>query len=112
MLTGWATAFGNGISNAVQLVEIEIDKVTAASPMPLYYFGLAAEVMLAAGRPADGLAHLDRAIATIEEPGVGFNCRKSIGYAANACWRSIVTIRTKRGALSTPLEKLHSDMEP
>ena len=40
--------------------------------MPQYYLGLAAEVLLAAGRPADGLAHLDRAIAGIDEPGVGF----------------------------------------
>ncbi len=31
-----------------------------------------AEVLLAAGRPADGLAHLDRAVAGIDEPGVGF----------------------------------------
>jgi hypothetical protein len=29
-------------------------------------------VLLAAGRPADGLAHLDRAIAGIDEPGIGF----------------------------------------
>jgi hypothetical protein len=29
-------------------------------------------VRRAAGRPADGLAHLDRAIAGIDEPGVGF----------------------------------------
>ena len=29
-------------------------------------------MLLAAGRPADGLAHLDRAIAAIDEPGVGF----------------------------------------
>src|SRR6202040_4212065 len=72
LLTSWATAFGNGITNAAQLVEAEIDKVTTVSPVPQYYLGLAAEVMLAAGRPADGLAHLDRAIATIDEPGVGF----------------------------------------
>ena len=45
---------------------------TAAGPLPQYYLGLAAEILLAAGRPADGLAHLDRAIAGIEEPGVGF----------------------------------------
>ena len=29
-------------------------------------------MLLAAGRPADGLALLDRAIAAIDEPGVGF----------------------------------------
>ena len=27
---------------------------------------------MVAGRPADGLAHLDRAIAAVDEPGVGF----------------------------------------
>jgi tetratricopeptide (TPR) repeat protein len=43
-----------------------------AGPLPQYYLGLAAEVLLAAGRPADGLAHLDRAIAGIDEPGIGF----------------------------------------
>jgi predicted negative regulator of RcsB-dependent stress response len=32
---------------------------------------LAAEVLLAAGRAADGLAHLDRALAAIDEPGIG-----------------------------------------
>ena len=31
-----------------------------------------ADILLAAGRAADGLAHLDRAIAAIDEPGVGF----------------------------------------
>ena len=41
-------------------------------PLPQYYLGLAAEVLLAAGRPADGLAHLERAIAGIDEPGIGF----------------------------------------
>jgi len=29
-------------------------------------------VLLAAGRSADGLAHLDRAVAGIDEPGIGF----------------------------------------
>ena len=29
-------------------------------------------MLLAAGRPADGLAHLDRAVAGIDEPGIGF----------------------------------------
>ena len=34
--------------------------------------GLAAEIMLAAGRPADGMVYLDRAIAAVDEPGIGF----------------------------------------
>jgi len=72
LLTGWATAVGSGVMDAVRLVDAEIDNATAAGPVPQYYLGVAAEVMLAAGRPADGLAHLDRAIAAIDEPGVGF----------------------------------------
>jgi tetratricopeptide (TPR) repeat protein len=40
--------------------------------VPQYYLGVAADILLAAGRAADGLAHLDRAIAGIDEPGVGF----------------------------------------
>ena len=43
-------------SAAAQLIDAEIDKATAAGPVPQYYLGLAAEVLLAAGRPADGLA--------------------------------------------------------
>ena len=71
MVKGWATAVG-GVEEAAQLIDREIDKATAAGPVPQYYLGLAAEVLLAAGRPADGLAHLDHAIATVDEPGVGF----------------------------------------
>ena len=72
VLAGWATAVGSGVADAARLFDAEIDNATAAGPVPQYYLGLAAEVLLAAGRPADGLAHLDRAIAAIDEPGVGF----------------------------------------
>jgi predicted ATPase len=72
LLIGWATAVGSGIADAARLVDTEIDKATEAGPLPQYYLGLAAEVLLVAGRPADGLAHLDRALAAIDEPGVGF----------------------------------------
>jgi class 3 adenylate cyclase/tetratricopeptide (TPR) repeat protein len=72
LLTGWATAVGAGIADAARLIDAEIDNATATNPLPQYFLGLAAEVLLAAGRPADGLAHLDRAIAGIDEPGVGF----------------------------------------
>jgi predicted ATPase len=72
LLTGWATAVGAGIVDAARLIDAEIGNATAIGPLPQYFLGLAAEVLLAAGRPADGLAHLDRAIAAIEEPGVGF----------------------------------------
>ena len=63
---------GSGVADAARVIDAEIDKATAAGPLPQYYLGLAAEVLLAAGRPADGLAHLDRAIAGIDEPGIGF----------------------------------------
>jgi class 3 adenylate cyclase/tetratricopeptide (TPR) repeat protein len=70
--TAWATAVGAGIADAVRLVDAEIASATASGPLPQYFIGLAAEVLLGAGRAADALAHLDRAIAGIDEPGVGF----------------------------------------
>ena len=72
LLSAWANATGSGAAEAARLIDAEIDQATAVGPFPRYYLGLAAEVLLAAGRPADGLAQLDRAIATIDEPGVGF----------------------------------------
>jgi predicted ATPase len=72
LLTGWATAVGAGIADAARLIDAEIENATATGVFRQYYLGLAAEVLLANGRPADGLAHLDRAIAGIDEPGVGF----------------------------------------
>jgi class 3 adenylate cyclase/tetratricopeptide (TPR) repeat protein len=70
--TAWATAVGTGIADAARLVDAEIASATASGPLPQYFIGLAAEVLLDAGRAADALAHLDRAIAGIDEPGVGF----------------------------------------
>ena len=70
--TAWATAVGGGIADAARLVDAEIASATASGPLPQYFSGLAAEVLLSAGRAADALAHLDRAIAGIDEPGVGF----------------------------------------
>jgi predicted ATPase len=72
LLTAWATAVGSGVAASARLFDAEIDKATAAGPVPQYYLGLAAEVLLAAGRPADGLSSVDRAIAAIDESGVGF----------------------------------------
>jgi class 3 adenylate cyclase/tetratricopeptide (TPR) repeat protein len=72
VLAAWATAVGSGIADSARLIDAEIGNATAAGPLPQYYLGLAAEILLSAGRPADGLAHLDRAIAGIEEPGIGF----------------------------------------
>jgi hypothetical protein len=39
--------------------------------VPQVYLGLAGEILLAAGRPNDGIAYLDSAIAAVDEPGVG-----------------------------------------
>jgi len=72
LLTAWAGAVGAGIADAARLVDAEIASATASGPLPQYFIGLAAEVLLSAGRAADALAHLDRAIAGIDEPGVGF----------------------------------------
>jgi class 3 adenylate cyclase/tetratricopeptide (TPR) repeat protein len=70
--TAWATAVGAGIAVSARLVDAEIASATASGPLPQYFIGLAAEVLLGAERAADALAHLDRAIAGIDEPGVGF----------------------------------------
>jgi class 3 adenylate cyclase/tetratricopeptide (TPR) repeat protein len=70
--SAWANAVGAGIADAARLVDAEIVSATASGPLPQYFIGLAAEVLLGAGRAADALAHLDRAIAGIDEPGVGF----------------------------------------
>ena len=70
--TAWAIAVGAGIADAARLVDAEIASATASGPLPQYFIGLAAEVLLGAGRAADALTHLDRAIAGIDEPGVGF----------------------------------------
>ena len=72
MLSAWANATGSGAAEAARLIDAEIDQATAVGPFPRYYLGLAGEILLAAGRPDDGLAQLGRAIATIDEPGVGF----------------------------------------
>jgi predicted ATPase len=71
ILVGWATATGAGVADAVRLIDAEIANATAVGPLPQYYLGLAAEVLLAAGRPADALGHLDRATAGIDEAGIG-----------------------------------------
>ena len=72
LLMAWATALDSGVAEAAQIIDSEIDKATAAGPLPQYYLGLAGEVLLVAGRSAEALALLDRAIDAIDEPGVGF----------------------------------------
>jgi len=71
VVRGWASADGSGVADAARLIDAEIGNATSAGPVPQLYLGLAAEVMLAAGRSVDALGHLDRAIAAIDEPGVG-----------------------------------------
>jgi tetratricopeptide (TPR) repeat protein len=72
ILAAWADAIGDGVAAAARVVDAEIENAAAVGPLPQYYRGLAAEIFLAAGRPADGLAQLDHAIAGIDEPGIGF----------------------------------------
>jgi class 3 adenylate cyclase/tetratricopeptide (TPR) repeat protein/energy-coupling factor transporter ATP-binding protein EcfA2 len=71
VIMSWASANGPGVAEAAHLIDAEIGNATRVGPVPQFYLGLAGEVLLAAGRPADGLAHLDCAIAAIDEPGVG-----------------------------------------
>jgi predicted ATPase/class 3 adenylate cyclase len=99
LLMAWATALGGGLKDSVRVFDSEIDTATATGPLPQYYLGLAGGVLLAAGRPADGRAYLDRAIATIDEPDVGFFLPEFIACEASAGSRSAAT-RTRRGAIS------------
>ena len=71
ILVGWATATSSDTTAGLRLIEAEIANATAVGPFAQYYLGLAAEALLAAGRPADALGHLDRALAGIDEAGVG-----------------------------------------
>ena len=111
--TAWATAVGAGVADAARLIDAEIDNATAVGPVPQYYLGLAGEVLLAAGRPADGLAHLDRAIAGIDEPGIGFYlpeiyrlrgaCLLALGrdnkHEARSAFTTALEIAMRQGAL-------------
>ena len=91
-----------GNADAVRLIDAEIGNATAVGPLPQYYLGLAAEVLLAAGRPADALVHLDRAIAGIDEPGVGFYLPE-IYRLRGACLLALTAAtRTKRDQPSQP----------
>jgi hypothetical protein len=72
VLLSWVDAAGPRAMPAAALIDGQIHKAVAAGPLPQYYFGLAGEVYLAAGRAADGLAILDRGVAALTEPGVGF----------------------------------------
>ena len=72
VLAGWASATGSAIADAAGVIDAKIAAATSAGPVPQYYLGVAADVLLAAGRAGDALAHLDRAVAGVDEPGVGF----------------------------------------
>jgi class 3 adenylate cyclase/tetratricopeptide (TPR) repeat protein len=113
VLAAWATAIGSGVADAARVIDAEIGNATAVGPLPQYYLGLAAEVLLAAGRPADGLAHLDSAIAGIDEPGVGFYlpeiyrlrgaCLLALSrdnkHEARAAFATALDIATRQGAV-------------
>lgn len=68
----WVGAEGGGVSDAAKLIDVNIERAAAVGQLPRYYRGIAAEILLAAGRPADGIAQIERAFATFDEPGVGF----------------------------------------
>jgi predicted ATPase/class 3 adenylate cyclase len=72
VLAAWGSAAGSGIADAAGLIDAKIAAATAAGPVPQYYLGVAADVLLAAGRAGEALAYLDRAIAGVDEPGIGF----------------------------------------
>jgi hypothetical protein len=72
ILAAWVDGIGDGATAASRVMDAEIANAAAIGPLPQYYRGLAAEIFVRTGRPADGLAQLDRALASIDEPGVGF----------------------------------------
>ena len=71
ILVAWATAMGGATADAARLIDAEIEKATSAGSAMIYNLALAAEVLLTANRPGDGIALLDRVLRAIEEPGVG-----------------------------------------
>ena len=71
ILVGWATASYAAAAEAVRLIDTEIANATAAGPLPQYYLGLAAEVLLPRADPPTRSVDLDRAIAGIDEAGIG-----------------------------------------
>jgi tetratricopeptide (TPR) repeat protein len=71
ILVAWATAMGGATADAARLIDAEIEKATSTGSAMIYNLALAAEVLLAANRPGDGIALLDRVLRAIEEPGVG-----------------------------------------
>jgi class 3 adenylate cyclase/tetratricopeptide (TPR) repeat protein len=71
ILVAWATAMGGATADAARLIDAEIENATSAGSAMIYNLALAAEVLLTAGRPGDGIALLDRVFRAIEEPGVG-----------------------------------------
>ncbi len=72
VLVAWATAMGGAAADAGRLIDAEMEQMTSASAAVIYNLALAAEVLLAANRPSDGIALLDRVLTAAEEPGVGF----------------------------------------
>jgi class 3 adenylate cyclase/tetratricopeptide (TPR) repeat protein len=73
LLLAWAEAATEpALAKAAQIFDAEIDNTIAVSPLPQYFLGLGGEILLNAGRPADGLSYLDRALAALDEPGVGY----------------------------------------
>jgi hypothetical protein len=71
-----------------------------------YLLGLAAEVLLAAARPGDGLAHLDRAIAAVEEPDVGLYLPEVYRLRGECLLAIITPTRTTHDGFSRQHETL------
>jgi hypothetical protein len=71
ILVAWATAMDGAAADAARLIDAEIEQAASTATAMIYNLTLAAEVLLAANRPGDGMALLDRIFTAIEEPGVG-----------------------------------------
>jgi len=71
LLLAWARGSLRPHVQSAEMVGREIDRAVAVGPNSQHYLGLAGEVMLVAGRHAEAMALLDRALAANEEPEVG-----------------------------------------
>ncbi len=71
-MSGWASAWGDGLSSGLERMEAEFQRVSSLGPLPQYYAALLADIRLAAGKTGLARELLETTLPTIMEPGIGF----------------------------------------
>ncbi len=71
-MSGWATAWGDGLSSGLERMEAEFQRASSLGPLPQYYAALLADIRLAAGKASLAREVLEATLPTIKEPGIGF----------------------------------------